>query len=173
MIARKLVPLITLILIIAACGDTAGITTPVLPHSPVNQCWKALENFEYSYNTSDITLLDATLDLDFQWVLAETDWDDYNGDGIIDTCFTRDMYLSMTSDLFTGAETIELTLEGSGEVVWPGDSTGQTIESVRSFNLEVMYPDSSGFVSQGEWSILARPDSTDDWNLFRVTDLTE
>jgi len=173
MIYEKMIPLLTLILVFASCGDTTGISLPVLPHNPVNECWKALENFEYSYNTLDIPLLTATLDQEFQWVLAEKDWDDYNGDGIIDSSFTRDMYLSFSSDLFADAETVELTLDGSGEEVWSGDTTGQTVVCVRSFTLKVEYPGKARTISYGEWSILVRPDSTDDWNLFRVTDITE
>jgi len=126
--------------VIAGCGsDATGIYPPVLPHSPVNAAWKAVENLEYAYITMDLDLVEATLDPDFFHHLDEEDWGDYNGDGIIDTYWRMDMEMWWFEDLFDTANEIDMTFSGEDEYPWEEDSTGQSLALPRTFCVMVWF----------------------------------
>ncbi|MCK5130812.1 MAG: hypothetical protein KAR40_01505 [Candidatus Sabulitectum sp.] len=169
---RVLTIIITLSLILAACGSNAtGIVTPVLPYNPVNEGWKAIENYKYAYNTRDANLLAATLDSEFLHLLKEEDWGDYNGDGTIDSTWGYDLEMTNAQILFSSCEAIELTLEGLWYYPWPADSTSESIAFPRNYRMKMYYsyPD-SGAVETGQFTMVCRPDSTDTWYLTHLID---
>lgn len=126
---HRLILACLLVILLCSCGsDATGISPPVLPHDPVDAAWKAVENFEYAYDTQDIALVLAILDTDFMHHLDEEDWADYDGDGIIDTFFDLELEQLFTEYLFDAAEEIEMTFTGDDEWVWSGDTTGQSLE---------------------------------------------
>lgn len=166
----------SILAVAAACSSPGGIITPVLPHDPVDEGWKAVENYEYAFNTKDLALLEETLDPTFEFLLDEEDWADYDGDGITDTCFTEDFYLQNISLLFNQYEHIELTLNGTGEIPWPGDPSGETLQFDRSYSMKAynwVGGQQEGWQRQGDVVFLAAPDSAGVWRITRVEDLLE
>lgn len=163
---------LSLILILAACGsDATGIVTPVLPHNPVNEGWKAIENYKYAYNTRDANLLAATLDSEFLHHLQEQDWEDYNGDGTVDSTWGYELEMEMAQTLFSTYNTIELSLSGEDQYTWSADPTGESMAYPRDYQLKMYYsyPD-SGAVETGKFTMICRPDSTDTWYLTHLID---
>ena len=160
------------ILITAACGTNAtGITPPVLPHDPVDEGWKAVENYEHAYNTKDADLLAVTLDSEFLHHLLEGDWGDYNGDGIIDSTWGYDMELSMAEGYFSEYEYCELNLEGDDHYTWPDDPSGESLAYQRSYYFKVYNKDPyQGFIEAGEFLLVCKPDSTGTWRLTHLID---
>ncbi len=174
MTAGKITAALFLILIFTACGDNTGITLPVLPHDPVDEGWKVVENYAYGMETKDIALLEETLDPDLVYQLQEDDWDDYNGDGIIDTTFTRELHLEFLSQTFNMYEYIELSLSGNTENPWPDDPAGETMQYLRTFDMKAYYYDEDnvqqGWREQGEASFLCKPDSAGIWRITGIED---
>lgn len=160
----------------ASCDSRTEIATPVLPHNPVDEGWKAVANLEYAFNTKDLDLLDGTLDSDFEYALPEEDWDDFDGDGIIDQSFNEEYFLQTVSIVFNGYEVIELTLSGNGEITWPEDPTGETMLYQRSYDMKAfnwVEGTQEGWRRQGETSFLCKADSTGIWHVTGVIDTTE
>lgn len=153
------------LLMAASCGDSPTIVPPVLPHDPVDTASKALENFQHSVNVRDIGLLAETLDEDFGWYLFdESMWDDYNGDGIVDTCFPRDYTVQLFDDLFENSTVLGMAMAGTSETPWYGDSTGQTMQCVRVVEF-ISEPDSMFFTGTADWIFLARPDNAGEYRI--------
>lgn len=148
-----------------ACDSSTGIVPPVLPHDPVDQGWKAVENLEYAFNQRDSELLDETLDPTFLILLPEEEWDDYNGDGIMDTTLTRELYFSGVIDLFQEYESVELDLQGSDEEHWQGDPSGETMQYPRVYLMEVSQGTQDGWTISGDTILRCRPDSSGTWRV--------
>ena len=162
--------------LMASCDSGTEIITPVLPHSPVDEGWKAVENLEYAFNMKDLDLLDETLDQDFGLALQEEDWDDYDGDGIIDSSLNEEYFLQTVSCMFNGYEVIELILSGSGEIIWPGDPTGETLQYQRSYSMKAynwVGGQQEGWSRLGETSFLCKADETGIWHVTGIEDTTE
>ncbi|HPR22879.1 MAG TPA: hypothetical protein P5207_00160 [Candidatus Sabulitectum sp.] len=155
----------TLFLLFPACDDSTGIIPPVLPHNPVDQGWKAVENLEYAFNQRDSELLDETLDPNFLFLLPEEEWDDYNGDGIVDTTLTRELFMSSAVNLFQEYGSVELEFSGSSENPWAGDTTGTTMMYVRDYFMEVSQGTQEGWTTTGQTILHCRPDSSETWRV--------
>lgn len=153
-----------------SCDSSTGIVPPVLPHSPVNQGWKAVENLEFAFNQRNSELLDETLDPSFLFFLPEEEWGDYNGDGIIDTTLTREMFISAAVSLFQRYGSVELEYTGSSETPWAGDSTGATMMYPRVYFMEVSQGTQEGWTRNGVTTIRCRPDSSGTWQVTWIDD---
>lgn len=173
---KKTLLIISGALLLASCDPGTGIITPVLPHNPVDEGWKAVENYEYSFNTKDLTLLEETLDPSFLYELPESEWDDYNGDGIIDTFLTKELYLQTISALFSSYEVVELNLNGDSEFTWAGDSTGSTLILFRDYDKTAynwVGGQQEGFTELGSIVFLTKPDTTGSWKITSITEQPE
>ncbi len=53
-------------------------------YTPADSAWKVLHNFQLAYETQNIDAYLDCLHEEFEFILLEVDWDDYDGDGIID-----------------------------------------------------------------------------------------
>lgn len=176
------VTVISLILVGSAClfnpdeKETSGDTGY---HSPVDSAYKVIENFELAYETKNMDAYMDCLHEEYEFMLLEVDWDDYNGDGIIDESWGLDIEEAMTSNLFssTNAEIIELILEGNNQTTWYGDHTGATLQLVRSFSLKVFYYDEEGviqgFQAAGDAVFLCKPNDEGDYVIWQQQDLSE
>lgn len=150
-------------------------------YTPADSAWKVLHNFQLAYETQNIDAYLDCLHEEFEFILLEVDWDDYDGDGIIDQSWGRDLEEQFTNNMFssTDAEVIELTLNGTAETYWPGDSTLTTLQLQRSFELKVYFwndqGEQEGFRAQGSAIFLCKPSPEDDneYQIWQWTDLSE
>ena len=148
-------------------------------YTPADSAWKVLHNFQLAYQTQNIEAYKECLHEEFEFILLETDWDDYDGDGVIDQSWGRDREELYTTNMFNSsrAEVIELTLNGSGQSVWYGDPTGTTYQLTRSFELKVYFwneqgqPD--GFRAQGDAIFLCKPNEDGEYQIWQWTDLSD
>ena len=91
--------LVTLALVGSVClfspesGDEPGQSGY---HSPVDAAYKVVDNLQLAYQTKDIDAYLECLHEEFEFLLLETDWDDYTGNGEIDESWGRDIEESMT-----------------------------------------------------------------------------
>ncbi|OPL20031.1 MAG: hypothetical protein AVO35_00810 [Candidatus Aegiribacteria sp. MLS_C] len=144
-------------------------------YSPCDSAWKVLKNLQYAYVSRDIGhYLDCFRD-DFEFHLLEIDWDDYDGDGIIDEYWGLDLEEAFHEVMFNNVSTIELTLSGDSQSPWTGDSTGQSLQLTRTFDLKVYTSDDppEGFRASGEALFICRPDSTGEWYIWQWWDQSE
>ena len=166
--------LVVLPLIIAACSSTIGLDPSAQgpPWIPPDSAWKVVENLEYAWCTQDIELVFNSLDEAFEHRLLEEDWDDYNGDGIIDEYWDKYFELAFTEEIFNAADSIYMDISGTAEWPWSGDSTGQCLELQRSVYLEIHYPDS---VEASSLTVVfvCRPDRDGTWFIWLLFDQSE
>lgn len=148
-------------------------------YTPADSAWKVLYNFQLAYQTQNIDAYKDCLDDEFEFILLEVDWDDYDGDGIIDQSWGKDIEEEFTTNMFNSpdAEVIELTLNGNSETPWYGDSTGVTLQLVRSFDLKVYFWDDQGnpdgFRAMGEAIFRCRPDENNEYKIWQWEDHSE
>ena len=164
--------------IVSGCWNpfspNTGSPPPVQYWNPVDSAYKVLENLEYAYISRDIGhYLDCFRD-DFEFHLLEIDWDDYNGDGLIDEYWGLDMEEEFHISMFnsTNVTTIDLTINGISQSPWTGDSTGQAQQLDRTFNLKV-YAEPQGFMASGSALFICREDSTGEWYIWQWWDLSD
>lgn len=139
---------------------------------------KLLENFVLSYESRNIDGYLSCIHDEFEFILLEVDWADYDGDGIIDHSWGRDIEENFTAGMFQSdsAEVIELILNGTGNTQWYGDPTGETRQLTRSFELKVYFWEGGsqvGFRAQGDAIFLCRPDGNGIYTIWQWTDLSE
>jgi len=137
-----------------------------------------MENFVLSYETRNTDEYLHCLHDDFEFILLEVDWADYNGDGIIDQSWGRDKEEEFTTGMFNSpeAQVIELMLNGTSNTEYYGDPTGATRQLVRSFELKVYFVEDGvqvGHRASGEAIFLCRPDQNGEYRIWQWTDLSE
>ena len=148
-------------------------------YSPVDSAYKVIANFQRAYETKDINEYMDCLHEEFEFMLLETDWADYTGDGNIDQSWGYDLEEEYTGNMFSSpnAETIELTLDGNSETIWYGDSTGTTLQLVRTFDLKVYFLDpdgiQTGFRASGQAVFLCKPDESGEYKIWRWEDQSQ
>ncbi len=148
---------------------------PIQYHNPVDSAYKVLENLQYAYISRDIGHYLACFRDDFEFHLLEIDWADYTGNGVIDEYWGLDLEEEFTTSMFnsTNVTTIDLTLSGSSQYPWTGDSTGQSLQLDRTFNLKV-YTLDGGFIASGTALFICREDtSSGEWYIWQWWDLSD
>ncbi len=164
------------LLLVAGCWNPFSPDTEtgeeVQYHNPVDSAYKALENLQYAYESRDLDhYLDCFRD-DFEFHLLQVDWDDYDGDGIIDEYWGLDLEEEFHQIMFNSVTAIELTLSGTAQSPWTGDSTGQSLQLPRTFDLKVYTDDAhqTGYRASGDALFICREDSTGEWYIWRWYD---
>jgi hypothetical protein len=148
-------------------------------YTPADSAWKVLANLQLAYTTRNYDAYVDCLDDEFEFILLEVDWKDYDGDGLIDESWGRDLEEEYTGNMFSSpeAEIIELTLTGNSETPFYGDSTGVTLQLVRVFSLKVYFFDSEGFPqgfqAQGDAIFRCRPDENGEYKIWQWEDHSE
>ena len=148
-------------------------------YSPADSAWKVLYNFQLAYQTRNLNAYLDCLDEEFEFILLETDWDDYDGDGIVDESWGKDKEEEFTTNMCSSsqAEYVELILTGNTETVWYGDPSGETKQLVRAFDLKVYYYDDDnvqqGWRAQGDAIFRCRPDENEEYRIWQWEDQSE
>lgn len=127
-----------------------------------DSAYKVVENLHYAYIARDLDRYMDCFRSDFEFHLLQVDWDDYNGDGIIDEFWGLDLEEQLTELMFDNVFSIELTFTGTQEYPWEGDPTGESLQLPRVFDLKV-YTDGSGtqgYRATGTARFICRPDTT-------------
>jgi hypothetical protein len=159
-------------LALAACGSP---TDPVLPDVPYATAGAVLDSLEAAYNSMNLESYLACFRDDFEFHPLEMEWDDYDGDGINDPCWGLDLETSYHEAMFALATGVELSMEGTEEAVWSGDSTGASLMLPRTFDLMV-YTDSihsTGYHASGFALFICRQDEQDAWYVWQWFDMSE
>jgi hypothetical protein len=141
-------------------------------YDPADSAWKVLKNLEYAYVSLDPGHYTDCFRSDFEFHLLEVDWDDYDGDGLIDQYWGQDIEEDFHQQMFASVTAIELTLSGTQESPWSGDSTGEALQLSRTFDLKV-YTDgahTTGYRASGNALFICRPDSMGEWYVWQWYD---
>lgn len=144
-------------------------------HNPVDSAYKVLENLEYAYISRDLGHYMSCFREDFEFHLLEIDWNDYTNNGIIDEYWGIDLEEQFHETMFNSVSAIELVLSGVHESPWTGDSTGQSLQLIRTFDLKV-YTDeaqSQGYRATGDALFICREDSTGEWYIWQWWDQSD
>ncbi|MCK4807067.1 MAG: hypothetical protein KAT09_05445 [Candidatus Aegiribacteria sp.] len=148
---------------------------PGPPWETKDSVWKVIENLEYAYNAMDLDLYMSCFREDFEFHLLW--W--YNPHGKPakqDSFWGYDVEEQFHQNMFAYVDSIELTVEGTQGSPWSGDSTGQSYQLPRTFNLWI-YTDKAqtGFYRAcGSALFVCRQDTTDDqWYVWQWWDLSD
>ncbi len=174
-----LVSVIAAVIIVAGCWNPFSPDTEegeqIQYYSPVDSAWKTLKNLEYAYISRDIDHYLSCFREDFEFHLLEVDFYDYDGDGLIDEYWGIDSEEEFHISMFNSVSAIELTLSGTQESPWTGDSTGQSYQLPRTFDLKV-YTDgahTTGYRASGSALFVCREDSTGEWYVWQWWDQSD
>ena len=154
-----------------------GETPPPQYYDPCDSAWKVLKNLEYAYQARDLTHYMGCFRNDFEFHLLEVDWGYYYGGSEIDTWWGLDLEEQFHDTMFKFVDDIDLTLSGTAEWPWSGDSTGQSWELQRTFDLKVYYTMAGspyqGSQASGVAIFVCRPDSIGEWYIWKWFDQSE
>ncbi len=168
--------ILTAVLISMAClTGPSNSTPPGAPWEPVDSSWKVIENLEYAYNTMDIDLYMSCFRDDFEFHLLW--WYNHHGKPAKqDSFWGYTVEEQFHQNMFAYVDSIELTIEGTQESPWSGDSTGQSYQLHRNFDLKV-YTDlaqTGCYRASGSAPFICRRDTTDDqWYVWQWWDLSQ
>ena len=124
-----------------------------------------VENLETAYNYQDLDEYLLCFRDDFFFLTCPPD-----------TFWGYDTEMLFHERMFSNVDDILLTLSGDAEWTWSGDSTGQSLELLRSFYMKVYYTSGSQnalALAEGQARFICRPDSSGDWYVWRWEDESE
>jgi hypothetical protein len=169
MMVRLKPPVLILLPALAAALAGCGTNSQEITIEP----WETLlHDLETAWETENISLMEDCFREDFEHHLLEANWDDYNGDGIIDSLWGLEYELELAQTTFDLADSIHFQLTGGNSYEWTGDSTGQTMAMPRIMDREVFSQGGSA-VETIESLFLCRPDDQGDWYIWQWWDLSE
>ena len=159
----KLLCLVLPILMLLACNPTEPYSPPSLSyHNPVDSVYKLIENFETSYITQDIWHYMQCFRIDFEFFYES------NGDTL---SWGFDTEQEIHQSMFNQIDRVWLTLSGSEQYTWSGDTTGTTLVLPREYYLRIFIePDLTGIPAYGTAHFICRQDSMEEWYVWQWWD---
>ncbi len=161
-----------LLLAVQACDPPGGAQGA---DPPLDSLQMLADSLERAWDDEDADLLDWCLSDDFRRNLPVDDWDDYDGDGIIDTSWSESLELQFAGILFDGTRDVLFDLTGDSAAAWPGDPSGESWIIHRAYVLTAA-PDSAGgdsLTSYGSAVMACRVDASGIlrvWQLWSTPD---
>lgn len=169
--------LIAAVLLSVAClTGPENSVPPGAPWEPVDSAWKVIDNLEYAYNTMDIGLYMSCFREDFEFHPLELQYPPHGNFAKEDTFWGYGLEEQLHLNMFANVYLIELTIDGTQESPWPGDTTGQSYQLCRNFDLKVYYDEaqSMGCRASGSALFICRKDTQDDeWYVWHWWDLSD
>ncbi|MBD3276783.1 MAG: hypothetical protein GF388_00635 [Candidatus Aegiribacteria sp.] len=150
---------------VISCGSDPATVT-------VEPWLVVLSQWESAWNSMDLFELDGLMRSDFVHHLRESDWADYNGDGVIDSTWDEEYELVVAGNIFNSADSIYYSLNdfsGGVDSIWGGDSTGTSMVSHRKLVLEI-YTSGDTTSQTSDVSIVTRQDSQGYWYIWQWFD---
>ena len=168
--------LTSMLLSMACLTGPDGSPPPQTPWETLDSAWKVIDNLELAYNAMDLSLYMGCFREDFEFHFSDYSWPG-EGYGKQDTFWGYWIEEGFHQGMFNSGEvsSIELTIAGTQENPWSGDSTGASLQLHRSFDLHV-YTDEAqsdgyraaatpgrvmGVASTGEWYVWKWWDESD------------
>jgi hypothetical protein len=163
--ARTLLPAGVVAALLAACEPSTGPGYYGPPWENPDSAYKVIENLEYAYDTMDLELYMSCFRDDFEFHLLEVSWPPES--------WGFDTEESAHQSMFGTVYDIDLAFEGGGESPWSGDSTGESWELERTFDLSVYMDEYTGFRASGQEVFICRPDGDGTWYVWEWFDLSD
>ena len=171
---RSRILITILISITVGSGCFSGPSSPVVPEpAPWNNpdsAWKVIYNLEIAYNTMDIELYMSCFREDFEFTYF-----DFSIPDPWTITWGYDTEEEKHQNMFTSVPDIDLEMSGDYQSPWTGDSTGASLQLIRSFDLK-LYDDStssSGVRATGQALFVCRQDSAGVWYVWQWLDQSD
>ncbi len=150
------------ILILIACNPNEPDLSPEY-HDPVDSVYKLIENFEISYTTQNIWRYMQCFRDDFEFNYMS------NGDTL---SWGFDTEQEIHQSMFNQIDRVWLTLSGSEQYTWSGDTTGATLVLPRDYYLRIFIglDDSTSAPAYGTAEFICRQDSMEEWYVWQWWD---
>ena len=152
---------VAMALFAAGCGNTTG---PGEQGTPLD----ALTALEEAYCARDTEAFAVVLQEGFFHTIPEQDWDDYNGDGIVETGWNAEVQVHWTGVFFQGCSMIDLSIDTENASVQylSADEALVTFD----FRLEFTGTGPDYIKNEGTWELLVSSESGGDWKLLEASD---
>ena len=153
----------TVSIIMLSCNPTEPYPPGWSYYDPVDSVSKLIENFEISYITQDIGNYMQCFRNDFVFYYES------NGDTL---SWGYDTEEQIHQTMFNQIDRVWLTLSGSEQYTWSGDTTGATLVLARDYYLRIFIglDDSTSTPAYGTAHFICRQDSMEEWYVWQWWD---
>ncbi len=153
-------------LILIACNPVESPHRNFIYYSPTDNVLKSIANFDNSYHELNLNEYMGCFRSDFEFYYES------NGDTL---SWGFDTEQNIHQSMFSQASEIWLTLLGSDQYPWSGDSTGATLVLPRDYSLRVFMgcEDSTGTSASGIAHFICRQDSVGEWYIWQWWDFAD
>lgn len=148
----------------AGCGNNT--TGPGEQGTPLD----VLTSLEGAYCSRDTGAFADVLQDGCFHTIPEVDWDDFNGDGVVDTGWNAELQVDWIDVFFTGCTEISLSIDQENASV----EYLSADEAVLSFDflLDFTGTGPDHISSGGSWTLLVSRGPGEDWKLLEASDAT-
>lgn len=151
------------LVLLAGCGNnTSG---PQEQGSPLD----VLTGLENAYCSRDAGAFEDILQKGYFHTIPESEWDDFDGDGIIDTGWDAELQMTWIDDFFSACQEITLSIDTGGAVI---DYVTPEM-AVVSFDFQMQYTGTAPdyLNREGSWYLTVSAGDDDVWKLLEVSDM--
>lgn len=146
----------------AGCGNNT--TGPGEQGTPLD----VLTSLEGAYCSRDTGAFSGVLQDGYHHAIPECDWDDYNGDGVLDTGWNAELQVEWIDAFFQGCSEICLSIDEENALIHyfsPG-------EALLSFDFQLDFTGAGPdyISSSGSWNLLVSCEPGGDWKLLEASD---
>lgn len=170
LIIRTMTMMMTAVLISTAClTGPDNDSPPGPPWINTDSAYKVIENLQHAYISMDLELYMSCFRDDFEFHLLDITWPQ------TDSFWGYETELMFHQNMFSYVSLIELEMHGDVQIPWSGDSTGESWQLTRSFDLRVYPPGSQteGYRAIGDAIFICRTDSAGQWYVWLWWDLSQ
>lgn len=171
------IPLIAALAINGCLTGPDSSTASGPPWALCDSAFKVVENLRYAYNHMDLDLYMSCFREDFVFHILDYGWPyfDPSEDTDPDSSWGYSKEMHYHRSMFSAVHDIDLQMTGDVQSPWTGDSTGESLQLLRSFDLKV-YPTEwqfEGIRASGDAMFICRRDGTGEWYIWQWWDQSE
>lgn len=146
----------------AGCGNNT--TGPAEQGTPLD----VLTSLEEAYCSRDTGAFSDVLQDGYHHVIPECDWDDYNGDGVVDTGWNAELQVEWIDAFFADCSEVFLSIDVENASV----QYLSTDEALLSFDFQLDFTGTGpDYISSGgSWNLMVSRGPGEDWKLLEATD---
>ena len=168
-IAAAVVPVALVLTLPTSCSNPTGIVTPVEPYPTAAS---VVDSLLSAYNAMDVESYLACFRDDFRYHFLLSEWGQHWTEPWPEGWWGLVAEAAFHEVMFDQDIIVELTLSGTQESEWSGDTTGASMSLPRTFDLKI-YTDSTGYRATGSALFICRQDSLDAWYVWQWWDISQ
>ena len=155
--------------LLVSCSNPAELVTPVEPYPTAAS---VVDSLLSAYIAMDLELYRSGFRDDFEFHFLESEWWQHWTEPWPEGWWGLVTETAFHETMFDQDISVELTISGTQESEWSGDTTGASMALPRTFDLKI-YTDSTGYRAYGSALFICRQDSLDAWYVWQWWDMSQ